>query len=90
MELGVFSLSDIYPDSTDTAQSRIDDIISYGILAEQHGLDVYGVGEHQLGTLGIFGPSRMEYQKVIPLVHYLGETLSRALAESFDGAPEKR
>jgi heat-inducible transcriptional repressor len=50
----------------------------------------YGVGEHQLGTLGIFGPSRMEYQKVIPLVHYLGETLSRALAESFDGAPEKR
>ncbi|HZF09180.1 MAG TPA: heat-inducible transcriptional repressor HrcA [Thermoanaerobaculia bacterium] len=50
----------------------------------------YGVGEGQLGTLGIFGPSRMEYQKVIPLVHYLGETLSRALAESFDGQPERK
>ena len=29
MELGVFSLTDIYPGSTDTAASRIDDIIRY-------------------------------------------------------------
>lgn len=43
----------------------------------------YGVGQQTLGTLGIFGPSRMDYQKVIPLVHFLGETLSRALAETF-------
>jgi len=43
----------------------------------------YGVGNRTLGTLGIFGPSRMEYQRIIPLVHYLGETLSRALAEGF-------
>jgi heat-inducible transcriptional repressor len=50
----------------------------------------YGGGDRPLGTLGILGPSRMEYQKVIPLVHYLGETLSRALADSFDGEPEKR
>lgn len=40
----------------------------------------YGIDEQPLGTLGIFGPSRMEYQKVIPLVNFLGETLSRALA----------
>ena len=46
----------------------------------------YGVGDRTLGTLGIFGPSRMEYEKVIPLVHYLGETLSRALAEAFPGS----
>jgi len=43
----------------------------------------YGVDDEPLGTLGIFGPSRMEYQKVIPLVHYLGETLSEALAEVY-------
>jgi heat-inducible transcriptional repressor len=43
----------------------------------------YGVDDEPLGTLGIFGPSRMEYQKVIPLVHYLGETLSVALAEVY-------
>jgi heat-inducible transcriptional repressor len=49
----------------------------------------YGAGERTLGTLGIFGPSRMEYQKIIPLVDFLGETLSRALSESFPG-PERR
>jgi heat-inducible transcriptional repressor len=50
----------------------------------------YCVGEQTLGTLGIIGPSRMEYERVIPLVHFLGEALSRALAESFSGGPEKR
>jgi heat-inducible transcriptional repressor len=50
----------------------------------------YGVGDRQLGTLGIFGPTRMEYQKIIPLVHYLGERLSRALGESFSGGLERR
>lgn len=50
----------------------------------------YGVGEKPLGTLGIFGPSRMEYQKIIPLVHYLGEVLSRALAEAFTGGSTNR
>ena len=43
----------------------------------------YGAGEKVLGTLGIFGPSRMEYDRVIPLVHFLGETLSRALSEAY-------
>jgi heat-inducible transcriptional repressor len=50
----------------------------------------YGVGDQTLGSLGIFGPSRMEYHKIIPLVDYLGETLSRALAESFSGGTDKR
>lgn len=43
----------------------------------------YGVDEAPLGSLGIFGPSRMEYEKVIPLVHFLGESLSQALAEMY-------
>jgi len=43
----------------------------------------YQVGELPLGTLGIFGPSRMDYQKIIPLVHYLGHALSRALSDKF-------
>ena len=50
----------------------------------------YRVGEQPLGTLGIFGPSRMEYEKIIPLVHYLGQALSRALSEAFAGAPAER
>jgi len=39
----------------------------------------YEAGGRTLGRLGIFGPSRMEYQRVIPLVSHLGESLSRAL-----------
>lgn len=50
----------------------------------------YGVGEVPLGTLGIFGPTRMEYQKIIPLVHYLGEVLSKALTDSFSGGPNRK
>jgi heat-inducible transcriptional repressor len=43
----------------------------------------YRAGDHPVGTLGIFGPSRMDYQTVIPLVDYLGETLSAALEDTF-------
>jgi alkanesulfonate monooxygenase SsuD/methylene tetrahydromethanopterin reductase-like flavin-dependent oxidoreductase (luciferase family) len=57
MELGVFSLSDIYPGSADTAASRMDDIISYGILAEQRGLDVFGIGEHHTRAFAVSSPA---------------------------------
>ena len=42
----------------------------------------YGSGSQAKGTLGILGPSRMPYDRIIPLVDYLGEALSRALEES--------
>jgi heat-inducible transcriptional repressor len=48
----------------------------------------YGTSDQACGTLAVFGPSRMEYPRVIPLVHYLGEQLSRALAESFSAGGE--
>ena len=43
----------------------------------------YGAGESGSGTLAIFGPSRMKYEKVIPLVDYFGERLSLALHKTF-------
>ncbi len=42
----------------------------------------FGTGDGAPGTLGIFGPSRMAYERIIPLVDYLGESLSRALESS--------
>jgi len=57
MELGVFSLSDIVADSPDTAASRIDDIVEYGVLAEQHGLDVFGIGEHHTRQFAVSSPA---------------------------------
>ena len=40
----------------------------------------YGIGDKSLGTLGILGPSRMEYPRIVALVRYLGANLSQALA----------
>ncbi|MEE2775564.1 MAG: heat-inducible transcriptional repressor HrcA [Acidobacteriota bacterium] len=46
----------------------------------------YGVADQPVGSLGIFGPSRMEYQRLVPLVHFLGEALTSALThEVVDG-----
>lgn len=42
----------------------------------------YGVESRALGSLGVIGPARMDYSRVVPLVRYLGETLSRALASA--------
>jgi heat-inducible transcriptional repressor len=40
----------------------------------------YGIGDQTLGSLGVLGPSRMEYPRLIPLVHFLGRAVSAALA----------
>ena len=57
MELGVFSLADVNPDSDDTVASRIDDIIDYGRLTERYGLDVFGVGEHHTAMYAVSSPA---------------------------------
>lgn len=57
MELGVFSLADIYPGDGDTAASRTDDITSYGIAAERAGLDVFGIGEHHSRRFAVSSPA---------------------------------
>jgi len=44
----------------------------------------YG-GETPRGTLGILGPARMPYERIIPLVDFLGDALSKALEESARG-----
>jgi heat-inducible transcriptional repressor len=42
----------------------------------------FGRDEAGRGTLGILGPARMPYDRIIPLVDFLGEALSRALEQS--------
>ncbi|WP_062516440.1 LLM class flavin-dependent oxidoreductase [Demequina gelatinilytica] len=57
MELGVFSLSDIFAGSDDTAESRTADITAYGIAAERAGLDVFGLGEHHSRHFAVSSPA---------------------------------
>ncbi len=41
----------------------------------------YKNGDQTLGSLGVIGPTRMDYSKVIPLVQYTADLLSRVLQE---------
>jgi heat-inducible transcriptional repressor len=41
----------------------------------------YCCGEHLLGTLGVIGPTRMDYGKIIPLVDFTARLLSQSLTE---------
>lgn len=41
----------------------------------------YGQGETVLGTVGVIGPTRMNYQRIIPLVNFTAHALSKALGE---------
>lgn len=40
----------------------------------------YGTETSTLGSLGVLGPARMEYPRLVPLVQYLGRALSRSLS----------
>ena len=42
----------------------------------------YRKGDQVLGVLGIIGPTRMEYSKVIPLVDYTAKQVSQVLGET--------
>lgn len=41
----------------------------------------YKFGDNVLGTVGIFGPKRMEYPKIISLVDYTAKVLSKKLSD---------
>lgn len=39
----------------------------------------YGTDDQVLGTVGVIGPTRLDYQRVIPLVNFTAQVLSRVL-----------
>jgi heat-inducible transcriptional repressor len=43
----------------------------------------YTSGNEILGTLGVMGPTRMDYSRIIPLVDYTAKLLSKMLEEAF-------
>jgi heat-inducible transcriptional repressor len=43
----------------------------------------YTSGDEILGTLGVIGPTRMDYSRIIPLVDYTAKLLSKMLDDAF-------
>jgi heat-inducible transcriptional repressor len=41
----------------------------------------YYSGGQLLGTLGVIGPTRMDYDKIVPLVDFTARLVSRSLTE---------
>ena len=41
----------------------------------------YGFGDNSRGTIAVVGPTRMEYQRVIPLIKYLAKHMSKLYKE---------
>jgi heat-inducible transcriptional repressor len=58
------------------SEHRIEDLRGCSVVAA-----AYRVGGRAVGTLGIVGPTRMEYARVISLVRYLADSLSDVLAD---------
>jgi len=43
----------------------------------------YGTGSHPLGAIGLIGPLRMNYAKLVPVVNFTASTLTRLLDRHF-------
>ena len=44
----------------------------------------YRIGEQKSGAIGVIGPVRMDYAKLIPPLEYFSQTLGKLLAETFE------
>jgi len=59
-------------------ETKLDVGPDYGFIASP-----YGGGEHSRGVVGIIGPLRMDYARVVPLVDYTARMLSQVLSKRF-------
>jgi len=44
----------------------------------------YSIGGHDGGAIGIIGPTRLDYAKLIPSIEYLTDLLGQLLTDTFE------
>jgi heat-inducible transcriptional repressor len=59
------------------AEANLADLTDISVVAASYGAD-----DHPLGTIGVIGPSRMNYSRLISLVDFTAETITDSLAKS--------
>ncbi|MFQ5793056.1 MAG: heat-inducible transcriptional repressor HrcA [Acidobacteriota bacterium] len=62
------------------SETRVPDFKGISLIAAR-----YGMQNRELGALGIMGPSRMEYAKLISVVDYIARSLSEAISQKGSG-----
>lgn len=50
----------------------------------------YKIGDQQGGSLGVVGPVRLDYAKVIPYMQYFSESVTKLLSEVIDDGSDKK
>ncbi|MFH0771122.1 MAG: heat-inducible transcriptional repressor HrcA [Candidatus Omnitrophota bacterium] len=58
------------------SENTLDDIKGCSIVISN-----YKAGDQNIGSVGVIGPTRMDYSKTIPVVEYVSEIFSRLLAK---------
>ena len=48
----------------------------------------YSRAGKRAGTLGVIGPLRLDYSRIIPYIEYLSDTVSRLITEQYDERKE--
>jgi len=43
----------------------------------------YGIEDEMIGGLGIIGPVRMDYERVVPVVNFLAEAMTDYISEFY-------
>jgi heat-inducible transcriptional repressor len=60
-------------------ENPVSDLADLSVVAS-----TYGAGDRVMGTVGIVGPTRMEYARAIALVEHLAQVLTRLLSSAGD------
>jgi len=60
------------------SEIKIDDISDFSIVSTS-----YSLGDYMIGTIGVIGPKRMEYPKVISAMEYITKQLNSELKKLF-------
>ncbi|MCZ6558423.1 MAG: heat-inducible transcriptional repressor HrcA [SAR324 cluster bacterium] len=56
-------------------ENELEDLRQFSIVTAN-----YGNGANMLGSLGVIGPTRMDYNRVVPIIDYTAKTLSESIA----------
>lgn len=50
----------------------------------------YRIGDETTGTIGVIGPTRMQYARVLPVLDYMGRALGHIMSDAGDGQEGKK